>query len=264
MVETSPIIVSSLVVDDEPRILCLIPALPMELRLETLKSIFGQTVPVTCTVLLTEKIKEHLPFPAKISKVLNNGLTDLRLENYDYLLRVDADTVLPPNFIKDNLKMDYDVLGYGPAQLIKVDSFLKYMGGRMYPSHDDGYPIVKFKQCGLKASSRYFVEPVIQRKPGFHQGTSWFVSQGELQYCYGYDILYEFAIVLYKWRRYHPYGLFYLVGYFKALFERKQRFDVAAPVLAHNSLKYKNPLRFFRFANKKLRRNILRRVSLCN
>jgi hypothetical protein len=237
-----------------PRILCVIPALPSEIKLETLRSIFNQTIPINHTVLLTEKIEEKLLFPAKISRVLNNMFENLKLENYDYILRVDADTVLPLNFVEGNLKQNCEVVGYGPAQLIKVDSFQKCMGGRMHPDHDDGYFFVKYPQCNLSATLKYNVEPVIRRKSGFHQGTSWFLSQGELHFRYGYDLFHECFVVFLKWRNYHPYGIFFLAGYFRALFQRKKRFDVADAILAHNLLKYRHPSRFFRFARTKIRK----------
>lgn len=233
------------------KIVCLVPALPFEVRMDTLRSIFYQSIPVACTILLTEKISENLPFPAKISKVLNNMLVNLKLENYDYILRVDADTVLPLNFVEENLKDNFDVVGYGPAQLIKVSSFIECMGGRMHPEHDDGYPLVKFAQCGFKTRTTYFVDPIIQRVSGKHQGSSWYISQGELHYQYGYDIFHEIWI-LRKWKQYHPYGLFFFVGYIKALFQQKSRFDVADKIMAHNLLKYKQPSRFFKFVSKRI------------
>lgn len=225
--------------------MCLVPALPGEVRLETLHSIFNQSVPVACTILLTEKVKAKMSFPAKISLVMNGMLENLRLENFDYLLRVDADTVLPVDFVEGNLR-GCAVVGYGPAQLIEVASFIKFMGGRFHPEHDDGYPVFKFLACGLNVKRGYFVEPCIQRVSGRHQGSSWFLSQGELHYKYGYDPVSELAVVVGKWRQYHPYGLFYLVGYFWALVQRKKLFDVGAGVLYRGLNKFKHPSRFLR------------------
>ena len=233
------------------RIVCLIPALPSEVRMNTLQSIFNQTVPVSCTILLTQKIEADLPFPAKISKVLNDMLDNLKLENYDYLLRVDADTVLPTNFIEENLKHDFDLLGYGPAQLIKISSFQQCMSGRMHPDHDDGYPLIKFYQSGFKVTTSYFVEPIIHRKSGLHRGSAWFIDQGEMQFRFGYDIFHELSIFR-RWREYHPYGVFFLIGYFKALFQHQSRLDIAEAIMAHNSLKYRHPSRFFKFVGKKI------------
>jgi hypothetical protein len=245
---------SGIVKNTDLKVICLIPSLPSEVRMETLTSIFNQTVPVVHTILLTERVKDSLSFPAKISLVLNNMLENLKLENYDYLLRVDADTILPPNFIEENIKSCCAVIGYGPAQLIEVKAFLKFMKGRMYPDHDDGYPIVKLKQDGLKTQVTYKVSPIIQRKSGFHQGTKWFIEQGELHFCYGTDVLSEFAVVMFKWKNYHPYGCFFLVGYFKALFQGKSYFDVAPTIIANHLLKFKQPLRLFR--SEKVKRKI--------
>jgi hypothetical protein len=133
------------------------------------------------------------------------------------------------------------------------------MGGRMHPEHDDGYPLVKFKQLGLKAQSTYIVPPTIQRQPGFHQGAAYFVGQGELHYRYGYDPIAEFAVVFGKYRRYHPFGVFYIVGYFKALFRREIRFDVAGPILGAHLLKYRHPSRFFK--SNKVKMKIIRGIT---
>jgi hypothetical protein len=245
--------------NNQPRIICFVPALPNEIRLNTLHSIASQSIPVSAICLLTKFAPKTLAFPAKISYIVNEWLATVRLEDYDYLLRVDADTVLPANFIEGNLTGDFDVVGYGPAQLIKVSSFIKVMGGRMHPDHDDGYPLVKFKQAGLKAQSTYFVEPVIQRQPGFHQGATYFVGQGELHYRYGYDPVGELLVVFGKYKRYHPFGVFYLVGYFKALLTHKSRFDVAGPILSAGLLKYRNPSRFFK--SNKVKMRIIRGIN---
>ena len=239
-----------------PHILCLIPVLPSELRIETLRSIINQTMPVDCVVLATEKAPSNLEFPAKISWVLNGVLESFRLECFDYVLRVDSDTVLPIDFIEKNIALGCGVVGFGPAQLIKVNVFNECMGGRFHRVHDDGYPLVKFQQCGYKVSRNYAAEPFIQRKPGFHHGYNWFVVQGGLHYRYGYDPIGELLVVLYKWRQYHPYGLFFLVGYFKALLLNKKRFDVAQTILYQHLNKYKHPSRFFKLG--RLKKSIFR------
>jgi hypothetical protein len=227
-----------------PRVLCIIPSLPDEVKMDTLRSIFSQTVPVACTILLTEKITEKLTFPAKISKVINNMLVDLKLENYDYLLRVDADVVLPHNFLEENLKQNFDVLGYGYAQLIKMSSFIKYMDGKLHPEHDDGYVLAKFEYFGLKSSSNaYSVQPIVKRKPGFHHGSSWFVTQGELHYRYGDEPISQIVDRVYG---FSIYSVFEAFGYFKALLQRKERFDIAGPNLYLQLRKFRNPTRLFR------------------
>lgn len=242
--------------------MCLVPSLPSRLRLSTLKSIADQSVPVSAICVLTQKAPVNLSFPAKISWVMNEFLGVVDLGSFDYLLRVDDDVDLPVNFVEGNLAGEFDIVGYGPAQLIKVSSFVRLMGGRFNCEHDDGYPIFKFKLCGLKAQASYFVEPNLRRLSGFHQGLQWFVSQGVLHYKYGHDILYELVIVLGKWRQYHPYGLFFLLGYFKALFSGVERFDVGEVLLYQNMRKFRCPSRFLRvFTVEKYRNRMLRLIK---
>jgi len=227
-----------------PKIICIIPALPSELKIDTIQSILNQTTPVTHTVLLTEKINDNIPFPAKISKVINSFLENIKLEKYDYMLRVDADTILPPNFIEENLKKDYDALGYGYAQIIKVPPFIEVLGGKLNKHHDDGYILVKLRYTNYKASSKdYNVAPILKRNSGFHHGSSWFAAQGELNYMYGADPVSVLFNTVYSFNK---YTIFQIYGYFKALVTHKERFDVAAPVIYRHCLKYRHPLRFFR------------------
>jgi hypothetical protein len=81
--------------------------LPNEIEIDTLQSIFSQSIPVTTTLLLTEKVTEKISFPAKISKILNSMIEFVRIEKFDYILRVDADVILPQNFIEKILSLDF-------------------------------------------------------------------------------------------------------------------------------------------------------------
>lgn len=49
----------------------------------------------------------------RVSKVLNEGLSHIRLEDFDYLLRVDGDVVLLHNFLEENLKGKPDPMRWG-------------------------------------------------------------------------------------------------------------------------------------------------------
>ncbi len=81
--------------------------MPNEIEIDTLQSIFSQSIPVTTTLLLTEKVTEKISFPAKISKILNSMIEFVRIEKFDYILRVDADVILPQNFIEKILSLDF-------------------------------------------------------------------------------------------------------------------------------------------------------------
>lgn len=231
-------------VKERVRVCVLVPALPSEVRGGMLRSIALQTVEPDCIILLTKKVKDKLPFPAKMSVVLNEMLGRLRLECFDYLLRVDADTVLPSNFIEENLKGGFDALGEGYAQFIRVSKFISVMGGRFHSEHDDGYVLVKFAQLGLKVShTSYLVAPILRRVPGVHQGSGWFVAQGELKYRYGWE---PSALLFNLFVNRSRFSVFELVGYLLALVKRERRFDVSAAILDKQLEKYRHPARFMR------------------
>jgi hypothetical protein len=176
------------------KILCIIPALPYEVTLETLRSVWNQTVPVTQTLILTEKINEESTFPAKISTILNNGLTSIRLEEYDYLLRVDADTILPAKFIEAHLQQQPHLVGYGNAQLINMPAFIEVMDAKFFPEQDDDYIRFKFASKGKRVID-YTVSPNITRKEcTTHQMQKYFVERGTILYscgCEPFHLIYQ-------------------------------------------------------------------------
>lgn len=225
------------------KVLCVIPALPNEVQHDTLMSVFNQTLPVTTTLILTEKVKENLAFPAKMSVVLNDMVRVVRLEEFDYLLRVDGDVILPPDFVKIHVDQSFDAVGCGYAQLIRISAFIEVMGGRFHPDHDDGYIIEKLAYVGKKSSWSYVVKPILKRASGLHHGSSWYLSQGELKYRYGDEPL---ELIGYLAKHYCPYSIFELVGFFKALLLNKKRFDVADRRLYKRLRKYREPKRFLK------------------
>ncbi len=191
-----------------------------------------------------------MSFPAKISKVLNNMLEYINIEKFDYILRVDADIILPLDFIEKNITSGQHAIGYGYAQLIEVKSFIKCMGGKFNPEHDDGYIIEKFKFCGVPASWDYVVKPTLKRQMGFHHGSKWFVDQGSLKFMYGWDPI---GIGLYVLKKFSPYSFLEAYGYFCALFKRKKRFDVSTKLVQKNFRKYHSfNLKRFRKAGKSI------------
>lgn len=66
------------------------------------------------------------PLGKRVVAAINYALSKVHLKEFDYLLRVDADTILPDRFIEENLKVDADCVGKaGYAMLLKVDCFIK-------------------------------------------------------------------------------------------------------------------------------------------
>lgn len=238
----------------------MIPALPKDVTLDTLQSVFNQTLPVVGTFVTTEKLDPSfgsMLFPAKMALILNNALDLINLDRVDYVLRVDADTVLPLNFLEENVKGGYDIMGEGYAQLIKASVFKKHFGGRLHKDHDDGYILVKGRDLGLKITHQgYLVKPIKKRAVGFHQGGDWYFSQGDLKYRYGFEPI-AFATNLIFGDGRCAYTIFEVFGWLSAFLHRKKRFDVADRILYRQLGKYRNPRKLLRiggYGAKALRR----------
>jgi hypothetical protein len=229
-----------------PRVLCVVAALPEDVRLETLRSIFYQTVPVVGVLISIEHLEGGILFPAKMAKILNNALSLVNLDNIDYILRVDSDVILPFDFIEANVKGGYAIMGEGYAQLINARVLQKYFGGRLHEDHDDGYLLVKGRQLGLKIThTGYIVPPIKRRVNGVHQGSKWFFAQGDLKYRYGYEPIAFGANLIFGESR-CVYTVFEVFGWVMAMVRRKSRFDVAAQILYRQLDKYRRPAKLFK------------------
>jgi hypothetical protein len=202
------------------KILGLIPMLPNDFSTETAESVVKQTVPVEQVLLIFNR-GVGASFPARMSNALNEGLKAVDLAEYDYLLRVDSDTVLPNNFLSSSLALNADVVGYGHAHLIRVATFLKVMNGKFNSESDDSYLNYKFQSEGYKWSY-WDVKPIMSRKPGKTHSVNYFVERGEIMWKHGYEPLHVFGSV-----RWEPKNVLAIFGYFLALLRRKRRLDVS-------------------------------------
>ncbi|MCD6241922.1 hypothetical protein J7K27_10525 [Candidatus Bathyarchaeota archaeon] len=200
------------------KILCVVPCLPEDFNPKMLFSILNQTVPVDMIVLLPKKV-EGRTIAEKVSKVLNEALSHIKIEDFDYILRVDCDTVIPPNFIEENLKGEPDLCGQsGHAMLIKVEAFKKAMNLRLHPQSDDGYLTKKFMMLGLNVQ-KWKVKPIHKKR--LHSPIEMF-RRGILRYKYGHEPFH----ILFDWRH-DIRNIFAIFGYFYALLKREKKFDVA-------------------------------------
>jgi hypothetical protein len=168
------------------KILCLIPTLPHEVNNKALHSVLNQTVPVEYILLLTKKVNVDAYLAQRVSSVMNDGLAKFNVDVFDYIWRLDADSVVPPDFLEKHIALDVDVVGgEGYAQLIKVSFFKEKMLGRFNSFSDDTYTYYKAKACG-SISER--VTPVMFKQPGLnHNKIRGRIYAGEIDYMIGDD-----------------------------------------------------------------------------
>jgi hypothetical protein len=97
--------------------------------------------------------------PTLVQRIIdaeNDGLKHINnLRNFDYILKLDGDTILGKDFLKNNLAGSPDTVGAGPAFLIKVSPFIEILGGKFYPDSEDPYVITRFMMAGKKVQGYY-------------------------------------------------------------------------------------------------------------
>lgn len=168
-------------------------------------------------------IKPNFQEPAgvRIAKALNDLLSKESIKKYDYLLRVDADVILPLSFLETNLKLDADYVGRaGYAMLLRVSAFIKFFGGR-FPEipAEDSYVGLKLIACGAGVKP-YAIPPILKEK----NDVAWWrklIVRGKEAYKLGYEPLHILWLVLHDIKK-----IFILIGYFIALFMRLRRYDI--------------------------------------
>lgn len=181
----------------------------------------NQTLPVEMIVILPKKMQGST-IAEKLSKVLNDGLSHLKLESFDYILRVDSDTVLPASFLKENLKQQSDLSGdAGYAMIIKTSTFIQVMQGRFHPESDDSYTCYKFMQENRKVQKNR-VKAILLRPSGVHHSIEYFVNRGTAMWKLGYEPLHVLMSWRWEWR-----NIFTVYGYLRAILRGTKRHDIA-------------------------------------
>lgn len=207
------------------RVLAVVPSL--EDPVLTISSLRRQTLPPSEILSATGK------FPGeqvghRVSQAINLALKDVDLDRYDYLLRVDSDTVLPPTWIERSVATGADVVGRaGYALLVKMDAFLR-VGGRYPVFHpEDSLLILRLRSLGFRCVD-YPVQPVLLRKPG--RGTDMrlgnYIRSGMQFRRLGYEPVHVLvSAIASSAARGNPRYLLSPAGYFFALLFRAAPFD---------------------------------------
>ena len=82
---------------------------------------------IDCIVVPPPKDK-LLTVGERIGIALTIAFNTYNLENYDYFLKIDDDVEFNENFIEENIKAGYVLMGRGCAMIIKVPWYLKIWG----------------------------------------------------------------------------------------------------------------------------------------
>jgi hypothetical protein len=206
------------------KVLCLVPTLPEDLNSECLPSINRQTCPVSHVALVTQRVRGGF-LCERVSYVLNKALERFDLQSYDYLLRVDGDTVLPINFIRQGILADCDLYGtIGFAMLIKVKPFMDCMNGRFCSFDDDTYVGHCFRTYGYTVLAADLSKVKTRR---ISHPLSFYLNKGATYYRIGYTFQNFVANIK---PRQPAVSIFLLGGFILALLGRKPKSEFACKI----------------------------------
>lgn len=211
---------------------------------KTIESILQQTVKVSKIVVVTGSpelsrslscqgsdiveiiyVKPNMddPLGKRIATALNIALHRVSLEEYDYILRVDADTTLPSYFIEKNLKANADYIGKaGYAMLLKASSFLKVFSGKFAEvGAEDSYVGLKLLYQGYQVK-QWLCPPVLMRKSGQHHSYRYYLTRGIEMYRLGYEPIHVLETLRRDLR-----NIFCIFGYALAVLKRVDHYEFA-------------------------------------
>lgn len=220
----------------------------------TVESILRQSVEVSKIIVavggkdLYEKLKEksterveyfyvkpdyQLTVGKRVGAAINKALRKADFEKYDYVLKIDAEILLPANFVEANLAERPDFVGsVGFAMIFKTSSFLRVFGG-VYPEVelDDIYFAFKFLYagCSVKRWKSVPVEMKVREKG--YQSFSRYLHGGVEMYRVGYEPVHILHSFLRGVRRGTLDGTLQVVnivpvfGYFSAVLRNVKRYE---------------------------------------
>lgn len=176
------------------------------------------------TVFVKPNLTEHIGI--RVSKAMNVAIRTLNinLNEYDYLLKVDDDVVLPPDFIERCILEGADCVGgSGYAELFKMKTFIELFGGSFPEVVSDD----TFREFLVMVSNRKFskwpVKPIMRLKK--KHGWRYYYELGYDRYKLGYDPIH----IIFHLRHGKMY-LFYVAGYFVSLLRREKRYHFAPKI----------------------------------
>ena len=118
----------------------------------TLRSLDEQTIRPDLVVVSNHRFSDPKTGP-RVGKSINRTLAEVPWRDYDYILRLDGDSQVPPDFVEEALKENADLVGSGGSGLLFRRQVLEAMKGH-WPELDgeDSYFVWKARELGFRQS----------------------------------------------------------------------------------------------------------------
>ncbi|MGD0395505.1 MAG: glycosyltransferase family A protein [Nitrososphaerales archaeon] len=208
----------------EKRVLAIIASYEPAQR--TRLSLESQSLP-PARIVVADKIFHDRHVGIRVSKAINTALDGLDMTEFDWLLRVDGDTLLPPDWIEKASALGADVVGTGGVLLVRMSAF-KAVGYR-FPvlEAEDSMLILKLMSLGFKRVP--YTEPISLR--GMMRGTDssmlTFFRNGIWRWKMGYEPIHAVYISVAASAHHRNLRfLFQIFGYFFAMLSRPKKWDI--------------------------------------
>jgi hypothetical protein len=155
-----------------------------------IESLKNQTLKPTKIIIANYRVPTKYSVGQRSAYAFNRAVQNVNLEKYDYLIKLDDDVLLPPNFIEANIGLA-DYVGEGRAMVLKIKTFLQIMDGKLkVMQSEDTYLAHSFYWAGAKIRN-WNVIPIntISHLDSLtsHRKKYW-IDAGRAQYQFGLPI----------------------------------------------------------------------------
>jgi len=101
----------------------------------------------------------------RVGIALTIAFKKMKIDEYDYVIKLDDDVLFDEKFVEDNIDADYDLVGYRGAMILKSKRVIEILDGRWIPSPlDDALVIDVFRAKGCKILPWTWVHPPLYMK----------------------------------------------------------------------------------------------------
>ncbi len=192
--------------------------------IESLKS---QTLKPKKIIIANYRVPAKYSVGQRSAYAFNRAIRNVNLEEYDYLLKLDDDVILPPNFLEANVGLA-DYVGEGRAMILKIKTLLQIMGGNLKVMQcEDTYLLQSYYWLGAKIRYGWNVPPIDtishMESLASHLKKYW-IDVGRAQYRFGIPIA---RYPVYFYFRAKQFGiriaLLTFVGYITGLVMRDEK-----------------------------------------
>ena len=167
------------------------------------------------------------PQGERTAQAINVAASRVNMSDFDYILRTDADAILPNDFLEKNIALGADcategAYGSGYGMLLKVSAFEKALNGRFAEvSAEDSYTVYMLRYRGFSIKALASVAR-LNRQPGETHSYRYQWERGVAAYKVGYEPIHMISLI-----RSSSKNLITIFSYFLAALKQEKKYEFA-------------------------------------